>query len=280
MKPARFVPDPRDPRAPPQEVWDRLTAEERSCVVAALPSDFDRAIPPEGDKHRTAKTRALESLDEYYRRIRRRVYLSAELPVYYPDEPVFAPDLIAVLDVETHERQSWVVSHEGRGLDLALEIHVAGDARKDFSLNVERCARLDIPEYFAFDVQRRRLAGWRLPKSGARRYEPIVPQDGRWWSRVLELDLAVEQERLRFFHGSAPLLDARELVGRLSSMVDEAIRRAEDEARRAEDEARRAEDEARRAEDEARRAEDEARRANRLAEKLRRLGIDPDANDE
>lgn len=273
MDPVRFVPDPRDPRAPPQEVWDRLSAEERRQVIAALPSELAWAEPPEGDKHRKAKSKALESLDEYYRRIRRRIYLSSELPVYYPGEAVFAPDLIAVLDVETHERLSWVVSHEGRGLDLALEIHVAGKAAKDFTLNVERCARLEIPEYFAFDVQRRRLQGWRLPKSGARRYEPIVPQEGRWWSEVLELDLAVEEDRLRFFHGSAPLLDARELVSRLSSMVDEAIERAEEEARRAEEEARRAEEGARR-------AEEEARRADRLAAKLRRLGIDPDSPDE
>ncbi|MBX3210152.1 MAG: Uma2 family endonuclease [Labilithrix sp.] len=268
MRRARFSPDPSDPRAPPQEVWDALSEDERQRVVDALPSEFDlpNAGPPEGDPHRKQKSKALESLDEYFHRIRRRIYLSSELPVYYPNEPVFAPDLIAVRDVETHERMSWVVSREKRGIDLALEIHLAGDAAKDSTRNVERCARLGIPEYFAFDMKRRRLTGWRLPAEDARRYEPIVPQAGRWWSSILELDLAVEEDRLRFYHGSAPLLDARELVTRLSTMVDEAIRRAEDEARRAEDEARR--------------AEDEARRADRLAAKLRRLGVDPDAPDE
>jgi hypothetical protein len=268
MSAARYRIDPADPRAPPQELWDALTEEEQSAIVANLPSDIPRAEPPEGDYHRVPKTQALEALDEYYRRIKRRIYLSAELPVYYPGEPMFAPDLIAVLDVEPHERASWVVSREKRGLDLALEIHVRGSARKDFEENVERYARLKIPEYFAFDPIRHRLAGWRLAPD-ARRYEPLVPQGGRWWSRVLQLDLAVEDGRLRFFNGSAPLLDARELIVRLSSMVDDAIRRAEDEARRAEDEARRAEDEARR-------AEDEARRAERLAARLRELGVDPD----
>jgi Uma2 family endonuclease len=272
MRPARFVVDPHDPRAPSQEVWDRLSDAERRQLVASLPSEIPRAEPPEGDAHRIPKTRALESLDEYYRRIRRRVYLSAELPIYYPGEPMFAPDLIAVLDVELHERNSWVVSHERRGLDFVLEIHVAGDARKDFEHNVGRCARLGIPEYFAFDPTRRRLLGWRLPSPSARAYEPVVPQDGRWRSGVLELDLALEQDRLRFFHGSAPLLDARELIGRLSSMVDDAVRRAEEEARRAEEEARRAEEEARR-------AEQEARRAERLAARLRTLGVDPDEVD-
>ena len=51
----------------------------------------------------------------------------AELPIYYPDEAMFAPDLIAVVDVETHERRSWVVSQEKKGLDFVLEINVSGD---------------------------------------------------------------------------------------------------------------------------------------------------------
>ncbi len=54
----------------------------------------------------------------------------------------------------------------------------------------------------------------------------------------------------------APLPDARELIGRLSAMVDDAVQRAEEESRR---------------------AEEESRRADALAERLRALGVDPDA---
>jgi hypothetical protein len=61
----------------------------------------------------------------------------------------------------------------------------------------------------------------------------------------------------------APLPDARELIGRLSAMVDDAVQRAEEESRRAEEESRR--------------AEEESRRADALAERLRALGVDPDA---
>lgn len=39
------------------------------------------ALPPEGDPHRLPKSRALEALDEYFRRRRKRIYLSAELRV-------------------------------------------------------------------------------------------------------------------------------------------------------------------------------------------------------
>lgn len=269
MAAARYTVDPLDPRAPPREVWERLTPKEREQVVMSLPSEIESAEPPEGDLHRIAKTSAIEALDEYYRRIRRRVYLSAELPVYYPGEALFAPDLIAVCDVEVHERNSWIVSQEGKGIDFALEIHVLGRARKDLERNVERYARLGISEYFAFDVGTGRLLGWHLQDSHPGRYDVIVPRGGRWSSRVLDLDLATDAGRLRFYAGSAPLLDARELIEKLSSMVDDAVRRAEDEARRAEDETRRAEDETRR-------AEQAARRAERLAARLRELGVDPD----
>ena len=97
-----------------------------------------------------------------------------------------------------------------------------------------------------------------------------LPQGGRWLSRTLGLDLSIEGGRLRFYSGSAALLDAEELIERLSAMVDEAIRRAEQEAARAEHEAARAEHEAVR-------AQEETQRAERLAAKLRELGIDPDA---
>ena len=255
---ARYVIDQRDPRAPLQDLWDRLDERTRARIVASLPSEIERAGPPEGDPHWNEKRHVREALDEYFRQIRRRVYLSCELPVYYPGEPMFAPDLIAVCDVEMHERMRWVVSHEQRGLDLALEIHGNGDARKDFVHNVTHFARLGIPEYFAFDLGKRRLLGWRLAEGVAERpgaYVPIIPQQGRWHSDVLDLDLAVDEAGLRFFHGSAPLPDAQELIGRLSGMIDDAVRRAEEASRR---------------------AEDESRRAEALAARLRALGVDPD----
>jgi len=266
MSEPAFIPlDVDDPRAPSQADWDRLTPQQRQHFVDHLPTEFPLIIAPEGDLHRRTKEQAFQALDEYFRRTRRSIYLSSELPVYYPAEAMFAPDIIAVLDVEPHERKGWVVSHEGKGLDFALEIHAFGRRAKDFQYNVERFARLRIPEYFAFDPERNHLQGWRLsPKPEVDDYQPIIPQEGRWSSEVLGLDLALGDRRLSFFHGSAELLDGRNLVRRLSSMVDDAVRRAESEARRAEDETLR--------------AEGEARRAERLAARLRELGVDPDAD--
>jgi hypothetical protein len=151
----------------------------------------------------------------------------------------FAPDLLAVTDVEPHERTSWVVAKEGKGLDFVLEVHVAGDRRKDEKTNVERYARLGIQEYFYFDRPRLLLASYRLPAGAgagpATIYQRIVPQSGRFASGVLGLDLALDGSRLRFFAGNAPLEDADEMIARLGSMLDKVIA-GQEEAERLADE--------------------------------------------
>jgi hypothetical protein len=257
--------DPDDPRAPPQEVWDRLTPEERARVVESLPSEFpvSESSPPEGDPHFEAKVRTREVLGGFFSRIGRKVYLACELPVYYPGEPMFAPDVIAVVDVEPHSRMRWVVSAEGKGVDLALEIHVAGERRKDLVRNVERFARLGIREYFLFDRGKLRLTGWRL-EEGRHSYQPIVPQHGFYPSEVLGLELQLEGERLRFFHGRAPLPESDEMIATLERMVREA------EEHRTEEERVRLELEQRLTEESRLREEAERKLAEALAE-LERL---------
>jgi Uma2 family endonuclease len=260
--------DPDDPRAPPQELWERLSAEERARIVDRLPSEFpvSEAMPPEGDPHFDAKVRAREVLGGFFARIGRKVYLGSELPVYYPGESMFAPDLIAVMDVEAHSRMRWVVSAEGKGVDLALEIHVAGERRKDLERNVERFARLGIREYFLFDRGRLRLMGWRLDEE-RHVYRPIVPQHAFYTSEVLGLQLQLEGERLRFYFGGAALPEAEELISTLERMVREAEEHRAEEARLREEEAQLREEEARRLAEEERRRE---QAEQRLAEEERR----------
>ncbi len=232
------------PRAPSREAWERMTEPERRAAVDALPALVPMDLhPPEGDRHSRAKDRAVSALDEFFRRVGQKVYVSKELATYYPNEPIFCPDVFAVRDVETHPRDKWVVSHEGKGLDFVLEVHVSGSRTKDFETNVRRYARLGIPENFVFDRRHLRLAGWRLREgepSAPRVYEAIVPQSGKFTSRVLQLDLCVEQERVRFYFGTAPLAETEELVVRLERMVNEVTERAREDAERALLEAERA----------------------------------------
>lgn len=228
------------PMAPTQAEWDALTPAERDELVAALPGEVTDAemSPPEGDQHFRAKTRALDALRGFFRSAKRRVYLAAELPVYYPNAPRFAPDLLAVMDAEDHERRKWVVSAEGKGLDWVLEVHYGGDRKKDAEHNVTRYAQLGIPEYFLYDRARGSLLAYRLPTASARSYVPIVPQRGLYSSQVLGLEVEVQRDRLRFYAGTALLLESEELISRLESMLEQVQERAAEEARLRQEEAR------------------------------------------
>jgi Uma2 family endonuclease len=271
--PDAYVIDPEDPRAPPLDVWERMSPEERAHVVEMLPSEIPLdAMPAEGDQHNKAASGARFTLDAFFRRIGRRIYISSNLPVFYPGERRFAPDVMAVREVEPRDREKWVVATEGKGLDWALEVHVSGDREKDEVLNVERYARLGIEEYFYFDRRRLLLRGYRLPAEGEpskslrRVYQPIVPQEGRLTSRVLGLDLMVERDRLRFYYGMASVPEADELIARLGSALNEALARNDDAEQRAQMEAERARAEAERAA----RLERELAEAREEIERLRR----------
>jgi Uma2 family endonuclease len=219
--------------APSAEEWEALSPAERDAVVAALPNEVTDAemSPPEGDRHFKAKTRAWDALRSYFTQQRRRIYLSVALPIYYPAEPRFAPDLLAVLDRDDVERDKWVVSAEGKGLDWVLEVHVGGDRKQDAELNIERYARLGIPEYFIYDRARNELAAYRLPSPDARLYTAILPDHGLYESRVLGLDVQIDKDRLRFFAGTTLLLTSDERIARLQEMIDQAHQRAEEAER-------------------------------------------------
>jgi hypothetical protein len=264
--PTGYVLDLDDPCAPTVDQWARMSPTERARVVATLPARLPLSLAPEGDPHRKAKMSALATLDGFFQRTGRRIYLSSEIGVYYPGERPFAPDLLAVLDVEPHDRSTWVVAAEGKGLDFVLEVHVAGDWSKDHVANVERYARLGIHEYVVFDRRQLRLQAYRLPP-GARAYQRLVPQAGFFASEVLGLDLTIEGTKLRFFSGTAPLEDADERIARLGSMVSEVIAHKEEASARAEElEGKLALERSLRDEEHALREEAERRLAEALAE--------------
>ena len=232
-----------------------MSVEERARVVEALPAEvtWDEMAMPEGDLHSEAKRRALEALRGYFSRQKRRVYLGTELPVYYPGERRFAPDMLAVRDVEPHLREKWVVSHEGKGLEWVLEVHVGGDRKKDAEYNVRRYARLGIPEYFIYDRARQRLEAFRLPTPEAREYVRMDSERGRYTSEVLGLELQIEEGMLRFWAGNALLLESDELISRLSELMEGLQRRVDEEARQLAEEVRLREEEAHRREEAERR---------------------------
>lgn len=261
------VPAAKSPLLTPSAAaWRAMTPAAKQSflndALAALQQQADLA--PEGRPHSTAKMAAAATLGDFFDRIGKQVYLACELPVHYPEQPGFAPDLLAVLDVpdpgNADTRMAWVVEDEGRGIDFVLEITHRGNRRKDLFDNVMEYASLQIPEYFVYDRLQQRLFGYRLPNPDATRYTPIPSRLGKLKSTMLGLDLGIVGGRLRFYYGEAELPEARELVTRLNELMDEAEDRlAAAEAGRAEAE-KRAEDEATaRVAAEAARAEAEAR---------------------
>lgn len=196
--------------------------EEFQLEVLAALSD-PRDLMSEGRPHKRAKSRALDMLGLHFKTLGRHVYLAEEMAVMYPGEEAFSPDVLAVLDVpqpDDDPRLAWVVADERRGLDFVLEVLHRGDRRKDLVFNVERYARLGIPEYFVYDRAQERIVGYRLPVTGERRYQRVVPQAGRYTSAVLGLDLMVQGGALRFFYGIGELISSEDLIGRLNGMVE------------------------------------------------------------
>jgi Uma2 family endonuclease len=219
--------------APTEDAWRAMSPSEReSLLVRILDALSDPAATmTEGRRHKKAKTRTLDALGLHFGAIGRAVYLAEEMAVLYPGEPVFSPDVLAVVGVvepEDDPRMAWVVADEGKGLDLVIEVLHRGSREKDLVDNVERYAKLGIPEYFVYDRLHQQIYGYRLPDARARRYQRIVPQFGRHASGVLGLDLAIVGGTLRFFYGIAELPGTSELIGRLNGMVADLEARNEE----------------------------------------------------
>lgn len=240
---------PQVPIGPEAERWKAMTEPERDRFYQQIFDAFN--VPAEamaeGRPHSRAKSAAMDALTRHFKTTGRVIYVADELAVVYPGEPVFNPDLLAVLDVpqpdpDEDERMAWVVADEGKGPDFILEVLHKGNRDKDLIRNIEDYARLGIREYFVYDRLNFKLHGHRLVKSGAG-YQGLRPRLGRITSEVLGLDLALVQRRLRFFSGMGELLNSDEFIERLSVMMDGIEARAEQAEAQAERERAQAEQE-------------------------------------
>jgi Uma2 family endonuclease len=205
-------------------------ARERFLIEVNAALSDPLVTMSEGRPHKKAKSRAVDMLGLHFKAMGRVIYFAEEMGVVYPGAEVFTPDVLAVLDVEQPEddgRLAWVVADEHKGLDLVLEVLHRGDRKKDLVTNVERYASLGIAEYFVYDWGKQQIHGHRLVSPGARRYQRIVPQSGRYHSMVLGLDLVLQEGSLRFYQGMAELIGSDDLIGRLTGMVESLEAKAE-----------------------------------------------------
>jgi Uma2 family endonuclease len=222
------------PIAPSAEAWSAMSPAARESFIEASTEALnqERLLMGEGRPHGLTRMNIATVLYDWFERSGRSIYVASDLPVHYPGEPVFSPDLIAVLDVDDprHEdtRMAWVVAEEGCGVDLALEILYHGDRHKDLVDNVLSYARLGIEEYFVYDRKRQRLYGYRLDTRTSR-YQELQARGGYLRSRVLGLDLTIHGGRLRFFSDGAMVPESRELLERANALLDDAQERREAE---------------------------------------------------
>lgn len=140
------------PVGPSVEEWRTMTPEARERFLVEVNTALSNAsLMSEGQPHKRAKSRAADMLGLHFKKMGRLVYVAEELSVVYPGEAAFSPDVLAVLGIEQpgdDPRMAWVVADEGKGLDFVLEVLDRGDRRKDLVENVERYARIGIPEDF------------------------------------------------------------------------------------------------------------------------------------
>jgi hypothetical protein len=117
------------PTAPTEEAWARMSPAEREQAVEALLASEsleeieEREAMAEGDPHLDAKMQIRSTLRSHFERLGRRIYVGADIKVYYPGKKGFTPDVIAVTDVDPRMRDCWMVSQEGKGIELAFEVH-------------------------------------------------------------------------------------------------------------------------------------------------------------
>ena len=243
-----------------------MTALQRASVVEQLPSEFPLTGPgvcflPEGIPHQEAVMRAWEPLLFHFRSRNRRIFFARDMAVYYPGEEVFAPDTMAVLDVDDDRtRTSWCVNAEGKGLDLCIEVVSPGSKRKDLEANVVRYARLGIREYFVHEPHNCELTGFRGERLPGR-YVPIRPHNGLLRSEVLGLDFSVIGDCLRVLHNGAIV----PLFGEAYDAAKEETRQEREMRLRAQAEARQEREMRVRAQAE---AADRAQLAEQLADRL------------
>ncbi len=246
LDPIRDVVLPPLPRAPTQEAWDAMTPAQRVAAEEALPLSLPvehivhRGMA-EGDEHSETRFVVRDTLRRWFRSRERNVYVGSDIAVYYPGEEMVTPDAFAVRDVPTHDRLSWMVSKERKGVEWAFEVLMRGSRVKDLKKNVARYAALGMLEYFVFDLRTRRIQAWRQASPGVRQFVPVVPVQGAFASQVLGLELLVVGRKVRFRQGTSELLTTDDLIVRLEETVAELAVRVEEQEIRAEEEAARAE---------------------------------------
>ena len=253
----------------PFSFTEPITEPDILASIEALPTEdelpCDDGEPMETPRHREQMELLIQSLQTYWTG-RTDYYVGGNMFVHYDPEQrqrFRGPDFFAVLDVEPHERRSWVVWREGmRFPDIIIEL--LSDSTRAIDTGEKKRLYEQVfrtQEYYLYDPFSYHLTGYHL--HGARYEEQAYDAQGRISSSVIGLALGVHSERLRWFTDAGQLvLTPKELADQEQQRADQEQQRADQEQQRADQEQQRADQEQQRADQEQQRADQEQQRAD------------------
>ncbi|ERT08738.1 restriction endonuclease family protein [Lyngbya aestuarii BL J] len=248
---------------------ETLQPENQLEEIEYPPTNLESKEPPlESYLHLQQLLLLMKCLDWLWQE-RTDYFAAGNLTIYYSLEQVKTndfrgPDFFVVLDTERKPRKSWTVWEEGgKYPNVIIELLSKSTANVDevtaapgacIRENCDRTTKKKIyqdtfrtPDYFWFSPDSLEFKGFEIIQG---KYQELQPNEqGKLWSKQLNLFLGVYEGKLRFFTPE----------GELVPTPEEAAKFAEQRAIEAE-----------------KTAETERDRNERLAAKLRELNIDPE----
>ncbi|MGH7490787.1 MAG: Uma2 family endonuclease [bacterium] len=155
----------------------------------------------ETDVHRDQMIYLLNALQEYLRNDP-KAYVTGNIFLYYRDAlgelKSVAPDIFVVTGIKKNLRRVYVIEKEGKAPDLVIELISRETRLEDLGSKRVLYAGFGVTEYFIFDPLQETLSmqlrGFHLE---GEEYTPMI--GARLHSEVLDLDLVVEDQRLRLY---------------------------------------------------------------------------------
>jgi len=156
----------------------------------------------ETDVHRKQMIYVLDAVEECFREDE-EIYVTGNIFLYYHDEfgelQKVAPDIFVVKGIPKHDRRIYHLAEEGKAPDFVLELISRETKLEDLGNKRVLYASLGVQEYFIFDplneALSQQLRGFHLHGED---YQPLT--GARIYSEVLNLELFVENRRLRLFN--------------------------------------------------------------------------------
>ena len=136
------------------------------------------------------------------------IYISGNIMMYDIEGPrrtAVSPDIFVCFGIGRGNRRTYKVWEEGKPPDFVMAFSSKRTYRNDLDEKMAHYARMQIPEYFLYDPDRRYLPspllGFRLVEGT---YVEIAPDvDGRVHSETLNLDFALLDDGLAIYDPQA-----------------------------------------------------------------------------